>query len=89
MNAYNYYQPNASLRQDASVQPYAYSGDSPWPNVGNETLDKLKVWFDKPTFPSSQPGTFLARVQNKHAAGAAAAVILLAATHKTWRRWLK
>lgn len=89
MYAYPYHAGNGRLRQDTSISPYAARGalnTGPWPSVGNETLDKLKAWMDKATFPSSAPDSFLAKVHNKHVVAAGAAALVLGLAYKYRRK---
>lgn len=82
-----YHIQNAKLRQDMSYSPYAYhQAGSPWPTVGGETMDKIKAWLDKPTFPTAQPGSFTAKVQNKHLAYGAGAALVLGLAYKYRRK---
>ena len=90
MYGYPFYRGNGGLRQDTSMSPYAGRGalsTGPWPSVGNETIDKLKAWMDKSTFPSSAPDSILAKVQNKHVALAGGAALILGLAYK-YRRSL-
>lgn len=86
MNAY--YAQDARLRQDHSMSPYSGYGalGSPWPKTGGETVDKIKAWLDKPTFPSSSPDSTLAKVRNKHLAMGAGAALLLGLAYKYRRK---
>jgi hypothetical protein len=93
MNQGYYHSQNGRLRQDFSLSPYARANaldTSPWPNTGNDTVDKVKAWLDKPTFPTAEAGSFTSKIHNKHLALAGSAAALAGLVwYGNKKRWFK